>query len=133
MQIARDPTFAAAYAGLAGSYSILGSNVLPPSVARAKARAAASKALALDPGTAEGHAELGLLEFYYDWDWKQAEHEFQRAIELNPSYATAHQWYSQYLRAMGHFRRRCTRLSRRSSWIRFRCPSVPLWPLDTAT
>jgi TolB-like protein/DNA-binding winged helix-turn-helix (wHTH) protein/Flp pilus assembly protein TadD len=101
--ITRDPTFAAAYAGLAGSYSILGSNVLPPDVARAKARAAASKALELDPAIAEGHAELGLLEFYYDWDWKHAETEFQRAIELNPSYATAHQWYSQYLRAMGRF------------------------------
>jgi TolB-like protein/DNA-binding winged helix-turn-helix (wHTH) protein/tetratricopeptide (TPR) repeat protein len=101
--IASDPAFAAAYAGLAGSYSILGSNVLPPSVARAKARAAATKSLELDPAIAEGHAELGLLEFYYDWDWKQAQHEFQRAIELNPSYATAHQWYSQYLRAMGRF------------------------------
>ncbi|MGB2605219.1 MAG: tetratricopeptide repeat protein [Candidatus Sulfotelmatobacter sp.] len=101
--IARDPAFAAAYAGLAGSYSILGSNVLPPSLARAKARAAANKALELDPGIAEGHAELGLLEFYYDWDWKRAEHDFQRAIELNPSDATAHQWYSQYLRAMGRF------------------------------
>jgi TolB-like protein/DNA-binding winged helix-turn-helix (wHTH) protein/tetratricopeptide (TPR) repeat protein len=99
--ITRDSTFAAAYAGLAGSYSILGSNVLPPDVARTKARAAASKALELDPAIAEGHAELGLLEFYYDWDWKHAETEFQRAIELNPSYATAHQWYSQYLRAMG--------------------------------
>jgi TolB-like protein/DNA-binding winged helix-turn-helix (wHTH) protein/tetratricopeptide (TPR) repeat protein len=101
--IARDPAFAAAYAGLAGSYSILGSNVLPPGVARAKARAATDKALELDPAIAEGHAELGLLEFYYDWDWKQAEQEFQRAIELNPSYATAHQWYSQYLKAMGRF------------------------------
>jgi TolB-like protein/Tfp pilus assembly protein PilF len=99
--IARDPGFAAAYAGLAGSYSLLGSNVVSPDIARAKARAAASKALELDPATAEGHAELGLLAFYYDWNWKQAEQEFQRAIAINPSYATAHQWYSQYLRAMG--------------------------------
>ena len=99
--IAKDPSFAAAYAGLAGSYSLLGSKILPPEVARAKARAAASKALELDPTSAEGHAELGLIEFYYDWNWKQAEQEFQRAIELNPSYATTHQWYSHYLRAMG--------------------------------
>lgn len=99
--IAKDPVFAAAYAGLAGSYSLLGSNALPPEVAREKARAAASKALELDPASAEGHGELGLIEFYYDWNWKQAEQEFQRAIEINPSYATTHQWYSHYLRAMG--------------------------------
>ncbi len=99
--IAKDPAFAAAYAGLAGSYSLLGSESLPPEIARAKARAAASKALELDPASAEGHAELGLIEFYYDWNWQQAEQEFQRAIELNPSYATTHQWYSHYLRAMG--------------------------------
>lgn len=99
--IAKDPAFAAAYAGLAGSYSLLGSNALPPEVARERARAAASKALELDPTSAEGHGELGLIEFYYDWNWKRAEQEFQRAIELNPSYATTHQWYSHYLRAMG--------------------------------
>lgn len=99
--IAKDPGFAAAYAGLAGSYSLLGSNALPPEVAREKARAAARKALELDPTSAEGHGELGLIEFYYDWNWKQAEEEFQRAVELNPSYATTHQWYSHYLRAMG--------------------------------
>jgi TolB-like protein/DNA-binding winged helix-turn-helix (wHTH) protein/Tfp pilus assembly protein PilF len=98
--IARDPAFAAAYAGLAGSYSLLGSKALPPEVAREKARAAASKALELDPASAEGHAELGLIEFYYDWSWEQAEQEFRRAIDLNPSYATTHQWYSHYLRAM---------------------------------
>jgi TolB-like protein/DNA-binding winged helix-turn-helix (wHTH) protein/Tfp pilus assembly protein PilF len=99
--IAKDPAFAAAYAGLAGSYSLLGSESLPPEIARAKARAAAGKALELDPASAEGHAELGLIEFYYDWNWQKAEQEFQRAIELNPSYATTHQWYSHYLRAMG--------------------------------
>jgi TolB-like protein/Flp pilus assembly protein TadD len=99
--IAKDPAFAAAYAGLAGSYSILGSDLLPPAIARPNARAAATKALELDPTSAEGHAEMGLVEFYYDWNWKQAEQEYQRAIELNPSYAPAHQWYSYYLRAMG--------------------------------
>jgi TolB-like protein/DNA-binding winged helix-turn-helix (wHTH) protein len=99
--VAKDPSFAAAYAGLAGSYSLLGSDVLPVKVAREKARAAAATALQLDPNIAEGHAELGLLALYYDWDWKQAEQEFKRAIELNPNYATAHQWYSYYLRAMG--------------------------------
>jgi TolB-like protein/DNA-binding winged helix-turn-helix (wHTH) protein/Tfp pilus assembly protein PilF len=101
--ISKDPKFAAAYAGLADSYSILGSDVLPARVASAKAHDAASKALELDPAIAEGHAELGLVEFYYDWDWARSEQEFRRAIELNPNYATAHQWYSYYLSAMGRF------------------------------
>jgi TolB-like protein/DNA-binding winged helix-turn-helix (wHTH) protein len=101
--IAKDPSFAAAYAGLAGSYSILGSDVLPADVASSKARAAASKAIELDPSIAEGHAAMALVEFYYDWNWKQSEEEFRRAIELNPNYATAHQWYSYYLTAMLRF------------------------------
>jgi tetratricopeptide (TPR) repeat protein len=101
--ITQDPKFAAAYAGMADSYSILGSDVLPARVASSKARAAATKAVELDPTIAEGHAELALVEFYYDWDWVQSEQEFRHAIELNPSYATAHQWYSYYLSAMGRF------------------------------
>ena len=101
--IAKDPSFAAAYAGLADSYSLLGSDVLPADVANSKARAAATKAIELDPNIAEGHAALALVEFYYDWNWKQSEEEFRRAIELNPNYATAHQWYSYYLTAMLRF------------------------------
>jgi TolB-like protein/DNA-binding winged helix-turn-helix (wHTH) protein/Flp pilus assembly protein TadD len=101
--ISHDPKFAAAYAGLAGSYSILGSDVLPARLASSKAHVAANKALELDPTIAEGHAELALVEFYYDWDWTRSEQEFRRAIELNPNYATAHQWYSYYLSAMRRF------------------------------
>jgi TolB-like protein/DNA-binding winged helix-turn-helix (wHTH) protein/Tfp pilus assembly protein PilF len=101
--LAKDPTFAAAYAGLAGTYSILGSDVMPAKVAREKAREAAAKALELDPESAEGHAAMGMVAFYYDWNWNQAEQEFRRAIEVNPSYVTAHQWYSYYLKAMGRF------------------------------
>ncbi len=80
--ISKDPSFAAAYAGLADAYSLLGSDVLPADVANSKARAAASKAIELDPNIAEGHAALALVEFYYDWNWKQSEQEFRRAIEL---------------------------------------------------
>jgi TolB-like protein/Flp pilus assembly protein TadD len=101
--ISQDPKFAAAYAGMADTYSILGSDVLPARLASSKAHVAASKALELDPTIAEGHAELALVEFYYDWDWPRSEQEFRRAIELNPNYATAHQWYSYYLTAMGRF------------------------------
>jgi len=101
--ISQDRKFAAAYAGLADSYSILGSDVLPARVASSKAHAAANRALELDPAIAEGHAELALVEFYYDWDWTRSEQEFRRSVELNPNYATAHQWYSYYLSAMGRF------------------------------
>ena len=101
--IAKDPSFAAAYAGLADAYSLLGSDVLPADMANSKARANASKAIELDPNIAEGHAALALVEFYFDWNWRQSEQEFRRAIELNPNYATAHQWYSYYLTAMLRF------------------------------
>lgn len=99
--IALDPKLAVAYAGLADAYSILGSDVLPAPIAQSKAREAANKAIALDPSLAEGHAAMGLIAFYYDWDWKNAEREFRLAVQLNPNYASAHQWYSHYLSAMG--------------------------------
>lgn len=101
--IAQDPAFPQAYAGLAQSYSLLGSDVLPANVARPKAKAAARKALELDRTNVDGHTQLGLVEFYYDWNWQQAEQEFQQAIGLNPNNANAHRWYSYYLRAMGRF------------------------------
>jgi TolB-like protein/DNA-binding winged helix-turn-helix (wHTH) protein/Tfp pilus assembly protein PilF len=101
--IAADPHFALAYAGLADCYSFLGSDVLPASVASAKARAAALKALELDPSIAEGHTALAIIHYYYDWNWSDSERELQRAIQLNPNYATAHHWYSNYLASMGRF------------------------------
>jgi tetratricopeptide (TPR) repeat protein len=99
--IASDPQFAAAYAGLADTYSIIGSDVMPASVASEKARAAAKKAVEMDSSLAEGHAALALVHFYYDWKWNEAESECRLAISLNPNYATAHSWYSLYLAAMG--------------------------------
>ena len=99
-----DPNYAMAYAGLAESYNLLGSSVaagMPPQEAAAKARAAALKALELDAGLGEAHAALGITKAKYDWDQAGAEKEFQRAIELSPSYATAYLWYSQYLSGMG--------------------------------
>jgi serine/threonine protein kinase/tetratricopeptide (TPR) repeat protein len=102
--IARDPSYALAYTGLADCYSSLGSwdgSDLPPREAFPKAEAAALKALAIDDRLGEAHTSLAYVKLHYDWDWSGAEREFKRAIELNPQYATAPHWYSHYLMAMG--------------------------------
>ena len=99
-----DPTFALAYSGMADAYVQLGyGSLLPPGDAFPKAREAARRALALDSSLAEPHATLGYTAMYYDWDWSAAEREFQHALALNPSYATAHEWYGLFLAAMGRF------------------------------
>ena len=66
-----------------------------------KAKAAAQKALQLDDGLAEAHASLAYISMVYDWNWTSAEKEFKRAIELNPNYAGAHEWYADFLAARG--------------------------------
>ena len=100
----KDPDYALAYAGLADCYSIIGSAIVgsvPSQEVAPKAEAAARKALELDPALAEAHTSLATVRFNYDWDWPGAAGEFQRSIQLNPSYATAYQRYSLYLMAMG--------------------------------
>jgi TolB-like protein/DNA-binding winged helix-turn-helix (wHTH) protein/Flp pilus assembly protein TadD len=100
--VALDPSYAPAYSGLADSYTTLGYfSYLSPQESFPPARTAAHKALELNPTLAEPHASLAYIKFYYDWDWKAAEQEFQKALVLNPNYATAHHWYSVYLTAMG--------------------------------
>jgi TolB-like protein/DNA-binding winged helix-turn-helix (wHTH) protein/Flp pilus assembly protein TadD len=104
--IRKDPDYSLAYAGLADSYTMLAAGeyaVLSPAEAVPKAKAAAEKALQLDNALAEAHATLGYLIWSFDWDWQRAESEYQQAIALNPSYATAHHWYSIYLVEVGHF------------------------------
>ena len=91
-----DPSYSLPYAGLADCYSVVNSQ---PSETMPKAKAAALKALAIDDTLAEGHASLALIMFRYEWNWSDAEREFKRAIELNPNYASAHQWYALYLLA----------------------------------
>ena len=99
--VALDPSYAPAYSGLADSFTTLGYlGYLSPQESFTPARTAAEKALELDPSLAEPHASLAYIRFYFDWDWKGAEQEFQRASVLNPNYATAHHWYSVYLTAM---------------------------------
>jgi TolB-like protein/Flp pilus assembly protein TadD len=101
--IAKDPRYAGAYAGLADCYHVP-ANPLPPREKMPLAKSAAMKALQLDDTLVEAHTSLARVLFVYDWDWPAAEKEFKRAIELNPRYAPAHQWYGGYLSATGRFR-----------------------------
>jgi TolB-like protein/DNA-binding winged helix-turn-helix (wHTH) protein/Tfp pilus assembly protein PilF len=99
-----DPDYAAAYAGLADAYALLGSmpnGEIARAVAMPRAKAAAEKALELNASLADAHASLAFVKMHYEWDWAGAEHEFRRAIELNPNYATAHHWYAYDLFATG--------------------------------
>jgi DNA-binding winged helix-turn-helix (wHTH) protein/TolB-like protein/Flp pilus assembly protein TadD len=104
--IRSDPGYALAFAGLADSYNLLGSyGELPMREAHQKAKAAAEKAVELDDQVAEAHTSLGAIIASYDWEWADAEKHFLRAIDLKPRYATAHEWYSEYLSWMGHHQR----------------------------
>ena len=102
--IAKDPNYARAYAGLADSYALIASySAASPSEYMPKARAAALRALELDKDLPEAHTALALIVQNYDYDWQTAGREFQRAIELNPNYATAHHWYAEHLMWRGRF------------------------------
>lgn len=102
--IAKDPNYALAYAGLADAYSLLSDYAgALPDEAYPKAKETAIKALELDDGLAEAHTALAYVNMYYYWDWAAAENEYRRAVSLNPNYASAHQWYAEYLTAMGRF------------------------------
>jgi eukaryotic-like serine/threonine-protein kinase len=99
--IDKDPSYALAYSGLADSYALLTAySTEPPRQLMPKAKEAALKALALDDKLAEAHASLGQITAYYDYDFATAEQQYRRAIELNPNYATAHQWLAEHLAAM---------------------------------
>jgi DNA-binding winged helix-turn-helix (wHTH) protein/Tfp pilus assembly protein PilF len=97
-----DPDFAAAYAGLADAKLLLGAyRVEPPQIAYAAAKAAAQKALALDPGLAGAHAAFGAAALYFEWDWTLARHHLRHAIALDGRSSRAHLWWSRYLTAAG--------------------------------
>jgi TolB-like protein/Tfp pilus assembly protein PilF len=100
--IAKDPSYALAYANLAASFIQLSfSGGLPYKETIPKAREAVVKALALDPSLAEAHTPLAWIKFNIDWDWSGAEAEYKQATALNPNNASAHHYYSEYLLAMG--------------------------------
>jgi len=102
--IEKDPNFAKAYTGLADSNALSGDweyGILSPQDAFPKAKAAATKALALDDSLAEAHTSLAFIIDLYEWDWEAAEKEYKRAIALYPGYATAHHWYAWHLIVTG--------------------------------
>nr|AUN37162.1 serine/threonine protein kinase [uncultured bacterium] len=102
--VEKNPQDAKAYAGIADSYTLLAVyGSMTPDDAFPKAKEAAEKALAIDDSLAEAHTSLGFVKTRYEWDWDGAEASFRRAIELNPNYALAHQWYSNYLASVGRY------------------------------
>jgi len=99
-----DPNYAPAYSGLADSYSLLGTvpnSIFPPTEAFPKAEAAARRALNLDESLAEAHVVLGYSNLVYEWNFQEANREFQRALQLQPKNANAHHFYGYYLIATG--------------------------------
>src|SRR4029077_4563813 len=101
--------------GQADAYALLGSfgyDGLRPLDARDKARELVTRALALEDSLPEAHLSLAYLKMSYDWDFPAAEKEFQRALELNPGYATTHHWYAHYFMATGHLDRALEQMKR---------------------
>lgn len=99
--IEKDPDYALAYGGLAYYYILQDDWYLPPSVSASRAKAAAQKALSIDPSNAEAHFAMALELHWYEWDWTGAEREFRQAISLNPDYPDAYVLYAWYLVDMG--------------------------------
>jgi TolB-like protein/DNA-binding winged helix-turn-helix (wHTH) protein/Flp pilus assembly protein TadD len=98
--VEEDPGYARAYSGLADTYALLGDwqyAVMTATEALPKAKDAATKAIALDPNLGEGHNSLAFCLDGFDWNFAEAGKEFERAIDLNPGYATAHHWYAWHL------------------------------------
>jgi len=104
--IEEDPKYAQAYSGLADTYALLGDwqyAVMTPKEALPKAKVAAIKSLELDSGQGEAHNSLAFVLDGFDWNLEAGGKEFQRAIELSPSYATAHHWYAWHLSLLGRY------------------------------
>jgi len=111
--IEKDPNYALTYAGLADSYILLAEHsLLPPKDAFPRAKAAVIKALEIEETLVEAHTSLAFIKTLNDWDWMGAEKEFKQAIEFNPGYATAHQWYAEHLTMMGQYAEAIAELKR---------------------
>nr|MBA3556053.1 protein kinase [Gemmatimonadales bacterium] len=129
--IGLDPTFALAYSGLADAYGALYSAFLPPAEGMPKAKAAARRALELDPSLAEASTSLGNILMWYDWDWAGAEQSFRRAVELNPSYATARHYYGELLVFLGRWSEAVSQLdqARELDPLSLNIEVTAAWPL----
>lgn len=101
LSIEESPNYAPAYAGLADSYSNISWWFVPPLDVLDVAKAAATKAVQIDPTLAEGHVSLALITGFVEWDWSSAERELKTAVALNPGLADAHHWYAHWLEAVG--------------------------------
>jgi serine/threonine-protein kinase len=111
--IENDPSYALAWAGIADSYSLLGEfGNIPRKELYPKARAAVNKALEIDNRLAEVHTSLASILMLREWDWVNSAKEFKLALELNPNYATAHHWYSQWFLDMGRLEESLRMISR---------------------
>ncbi|HYO15209.1 MAG TPA: winged helix-turn-helix domain-containing protein, partial [Thermoanaerobaculia bacterium] len=115
--VAAAPSHAAAWAGLADALAAL---PRPPRQIVPRARAAALRALEIDPGLAVAHYRLAGIHLYYDWDWEAARREYERALELDPGYATAHHSFAAYFSILGRHDEALAGWSARGSSIR--CP-----------
>ena len=99
-----DPNFALAHAGLADAYSFMGGyGYFPSREAYTKSKQEAIRALELDPTLAEANTSLATVQYRYDWNWSDAEKSFQKALQLNPGYITAHHWYGVFQVLTGKF------------------------------
>jgi len=102
--IEKDPGYALPHMGIADTFGTLGLfSFMPPHQAYSRAKAAAKKALEIDPELAEVYASLGWIAMWYDWDWQAAERHFLKAIQMKPDYALAHTWYGNFLWCKGRF------------------------------
>ena len=113
LALAEDDNYAAAYAGLADSYALLGFyGYFPPNDVMPKAKEAAQRALEIDEKLAEAHSSLGFIHTIFDWDWESASREFERALELNPNYSPARYWRINLLITQGRMEEAISELRR---------------------
>lgn len=100
--IALDPNYAPAYVGLADAYNVLGGyGFVPPQEAFPKGKEAAAKALELAPALSDAYNSMAFVAFYYEWNWAESDELFKKALALNPNNQVAHEFYSEFLHAMG--------------------------------
>jgi len=109
----KDAGYALAYAGLADCYVLLGWNsYLPPKEAFPKGKAAAKTALQFDENLAEAHTALAALFWLHDWQWDKAQNEFDRSLDLSPTYPTANHWYAEFMMTLGRHEEAMARMKK---------------------